>query len=232
MATTCVQDLVGRPFPEGYLAYLLVNQLPVLRTICFEDNEKGDAAHAQDWIARRVIPACNSIAHRGGHLFRIASIDISSARHHHIIVKALVGLEEKVYGLDLYPPSRKVLAAERKAEEEGSQIEKAAPRRGVAAKKKKKKRKTKAVALPPATPPEHLPQKIEQPATVQEPLEPKIPDVSRPLRAKKKPKSPPRRLVRRPAHRSRAKPRPPTTVKLRLPGRIWFPLNRVLAALA
>ncbi len=136
-----ITELAAQPFPLGLVGHMMLPHQEFLRTICFADNEVGDAAHASEAYDVKIVRPVNALLHRSGKRLRLSSIHVDHSRHHtveiHYQTKNGIRWEEGAVGLSLFLASKKALAMERKAEEEGEEYEVATPRRGTSTAPKK-----------------------------------------------------------------------------------------------
>jgi hypothetical protein len=139
-----ITELAAQPFPLGLIGHLMLPHQEFLRTICFADNERGDAANASAAYAFKIVGPVNRLLSRNRKNLRLSSINVDHSRHHTVEVRYQVssGLqwEDGAVGLSLFLASKKAIAMERKADEDGEDYAVVAPRRGVQQTKRPKNR--------------------------------------------------------------------------------------------
>jgi hypothetical protein len=140
-----ITELAAQPFPFGLIGHILQGHRSFLQTICFQDNEVGDSADAVKLFDHKIVEPVNRVLDRNKKPLRLCSISVDSGRHHtvHVQFQHRVGRSwrDDMVRLSLFQVSKKAIAMERKAEEEGEEFTVVAPRRGVAPVKRPKNRK-------------------------------------------------------------------------------------------
>lgn len=146
--------LKTQPYPMGLLGYALQHNQAMLRTMCFVDNEYGDARREEvEAAGLKVAHAVNALLSRTGRRVRVLSISPLPKRHHHIQVQwaTIESAEDEngepvepklqlqpIANLNLFPPSKRAQAEEDDGEE------RVGPRRGETATRKKRSKRAKA----------------------------------------------------------------------------------------
>ena len=153
-------ELRRQGFPLGLLGATISRHVAMLKTLCFDDNERGALADVDQVLARRVVTAVNIALSRSGKPLRLRYLKVNPTRHHHLEMQyEFVPLPEltdppgaprptarvvaEPLSFALFEPSKKAQAMERKALEDGEEREYAAPRRGVGLNPHKAKAKMK-----------------------------------------------------------------------------------------
>lgn len=136
-----IKELAVQPYPLGLLGHQLIPFEHFMRTVCFEDNERGDAARAAELFHRKIVEPSNRLLVRNSKPMRLTSILVEPSRHHTVCVRFQVRVDNlwvsDVAHVSLFLASKKAIAMERRANEEGEDYTTAAPRRGDGATKKK-----------------------------------------------------------------------------------------------
>lgn len=130
-------EQVSQPFPVGLVASALNRKLGLLRDLCFNDAEYGDAAQVPRRLQRFVSDPLNRELIRGGKHLHLDSIKPGTDRHSRITVTYRCSGEPGLATVDflLFPPS-----ARAKAREGDPDAETTGPRRGGTAKVARKKK--------------------------------------------------------------------------------------------
>lgn len=146
-------ELAAQPFPLGLLGCVLQDHKEILQTFCFLDNESGDSARAAAVYQTKVVDPVNKQLQRNRKPLRLFAIEVDHSRHHTVEVKFGVRVwagkwtwAPDTARLSLFLASKKSIAMERKAEEDGEEFTVVAPRRGVTPVKRPKNRKWKKKA--------------------------------------------------------------------------------------
>lgn len=146
-----ITELAAQPFPLGLIGSLMQEHAAFLQDICFQDNEIGDRAQASDMYMKRVVRPVNVRLQRNGKALRLVSIDVDHSRHHTVKVEFQTrsgdDWQKDCVRMNLFMVSKKSIAMERKAEEDGEEFTIVAPRRGATPPKKTKKSRRKAAAV-------------------------------------------------------------------------------------
>jgi hypothetical protein len=142
-----ITELAAQPFPLGLIGHILQDHKAFLQTVCFQDNEMGDAANATESYRTKIVRPVNDLLKRNMKNLRLGSIEVDHGRHHTVTIRfsykpkaAKLWVDDAVR-LSLFLASKKSMAMERKAEEDGEEFTVVAPRRGVAPVKRAKNRK-------------------------------------------------------------------------------------------
>ncbi len=132
MAVTSVDDLLRIPGPRAWIAAALKEQMHVVQTLCFLDNEYGDAARAAAAFATRVEAPVIRRLQRGNKTVRIFRMCIHPTQLHTVTVdySAIDGTPASTIHLAIYHPSERARARERNFEQAGEQFQNGVPRRG------------------------------------------------------------------------------------------------------
>ncbi|MFA6132433.1 MAG: hypothetical protein WC869_00300 [Phycisphaerae bacterium] len=143
-----ITELAAQPFPLGLIGHLLQEHKSFLQTICFQDNELGDSAHATEAYNTKIVLPLNHQLERNGKPLRLSTIEVDHGRHHTVKISYQAringsGWTEDSVRLSLFLVSKKSIAMERKAEEDGEEFTVVAPRRGAVVTKRPKNRKRK-----------------------------------------------------------------------------------------
>jgi len=143
-----ITELAAQPFPLGLIGHILHGHKAFLQTICFQDNEVGDSANATLAYQNKIVHPVNRMLERNHKPLRLCSISVDPGRHHTVQIhfqRKNKGLwTDDSVRLSLFLVSKKAMAMERKAEEEGEDYQVVAPRRGVTPVKRPKNRKRRA----------------------------------------------------------------------------------------
>lgn len=136
-----IKELAVQPFPLGLIGHQLLPFEEFLRTVCFADNERGDAAKATEAYYQKIVEPCNRLLLRNSKPLRLNSVSVEPSRHHTVCVryqvrKGCLWVSDVVH-VSLFLASKKAIAMERKADEEGEDYTIVAPRRGEKPPKKK-----------------------------------------------------------------------------------------------
>ena len=140
-----IKELAVLAFPLGLVGRMLLPHEALLRNICFADNEVGDIAKATEVCSNRIVRPSNDTMRRNGKPLKLISVSIEHSRHHTVCVRfaarqSNVWVEDTV-NVSLFLASKKAMAMERKANEEGEDYTIVAPRRGVVTKKPREKKR-------------------------------------------------------------------------------------------
>jgi hypothetical protein len=141
-------EMAAQPFPLGLLGCVLQGYKEVLQTFCFLDNEVGDSAGAATAYQTKVVLPVNKLLKHNRKPLCLCSIGVDHSRHHTVEIKFGVRTKARKWEYDtarlsLFLASKKSIAMERKAEEDGEEFTVVAPRRGVVPVKRPKNRKWK-----------------------------------------------------------------------------------------
>jgi hypothetical protein len=139
MPLKSIEDHLSTPGPLGCIAHTLVPYLEMIRRLAFLDNEYGDATNANMHLQRRVFLPVRALLerHGTGSRFKIYNVEICKEKLHTLRIlynhgapdQAVWSKPEYVY-MSIYTPSDKARAVAAKAEREGEDLKRGAPRRG------------------------------------------------------------------------------------------------------
>jgi hypothetical protein len=113
----------------------------MVQTAVFYDNEHGDESTALQILQGRVIPAANLELSRLGAVMHVTKLEVCHKQHH--LLHVFLGGEAPVvrFTCNVYASTKRQVIQDRKAEEGGEEVTRAAPRRGKVAVQRKPSRR-------------------------------------------------------------------------------------------